>query len=73
MKPAITTSENRSPMTATSPEVSSWFRASTSFVMRVTSTPTGLWSKNRSDIRCRCEKIALRMSNMTRWPSRFIT
>jgi hypothetical protein len=49
---------------ASTPEVNISFNASTSEVTRVTSLPTGLWSKNAGDRRCRWRKIWLRMSNM---------
>ncbi len=67
----MTTMKTRTKMSskmASTPEVNISFNASTSEVTRVTSLPTGLWSKNAGDMRCRWRKIWLRMSNMIFWP-----
>ena len=69
----IATSVNMSPSPATTPEVKSSFRVSTSDVTRVMSRPAGLRSKNETERRWRCEKICMRRSRMTLWPSRLVS
>ncbi len=56
---------------ANPPEVSSSLRASTSFVRRVMSRPTGWRSKKLSDRRWMCANSATRRSCMARWPAAF--
>ena len=69
----IATSVKRSPRPETTPAVNSSFRVSTSEVTRVMSRPAGFLSKNATDNRCRCSKISILRSRITRWPSRLVS